>query len=336
MRYSQYIKSLELQLYRAKAREMPHENRFWSEQEEWPIDGPTSVFLARAVAVLGENRFGMAWQGIEYAGAVRPFLRSGFREQSTPGEVAWVCKFLHSTSHGRPDTISEDEVALLDQAEPDEAVKWLAYEIACYRLSDHDWDLAADEYDEVHEDGPNMAIQWDLVLSELHRSMLDGTLKTMFRAREGGEVKLGSPDVWNTEKWRSRFKSCSINPDSPFKDHVSGSTWDNDSNSIKCSLIFVDRMGLNALIRNARSAVSAKSNDYASPHLQMMQKVSRDLRLNSETPPPRLDAIVDALRRAWQEGPHRQLPIGGDAFLRSLAKALKEPGTQARRNSPQP
>ena len=325
MRYNQYIKLLEIQLAQARWREKSNTDPFWGRARDWPIDTPENLFLGRAVDALGREKFGMAWQGTSHAGAVDTLPGRHRRDLATPSEVAKVCRILLALPEPPMILVSDEEFISLEQGREDENSELLAYEIASSRIDEQTWQKAVDIFEELYDAGPTMAHQWRIVQSDLHDAMLSGSLRTFVRPLNGGEAKPCAPSIWNTENWRERFTFCRLHPEDPFTKHA--------VDDVGMQHIFVGRDDFAKLMRASSLTSVALTNDYASPHLQIMLKVTRDMQLSRDAPPPRVENIVAALKRAWADSPYRGLPIGGSAFLKSLATALKEPGTQARRNS---
>ena len=339
MKYNSYVRRLERQLATIKSRDRLRPDKFWGYPERWPIDGAGLIFLGRAVDRFGSARFGAAWQGVHFTGRDKAFPRSRDKEFASPTEVAVICRNLSALEARKSPhfIIDSQELTQLEKFPHSEESEVLAWKIATHRLSNETWDEACDRIDDEDlRPGPSMKEQWDFTLRSIHQLVLSGRVSSFLRPREGGVPIPLESNLWNTDVWKDRFERCDLDPQRPFSHtEASGDDWSAKRQISASMYVYLSLDEFVSVVPGGDVSYSDSLGDqYLPPFIHLMIRVSRELGLGKEGAPLRKALIVEALKRGWRDARAGEGDMG-EAFWSNLATAMREPGTQARRNSPE-
>jgi hypothetical protein len=165
----------------------------------WPREPAGYVFLARAVEKIGSALHGNDWTG----------------EEATAEEIEPLpCSLKEASPYNRRQ--AED---LLQRHRPDLGRPAV---IGWNEFSEEDWKIA---YELEQRLRPALK-RLQATQSEIVKTNEIGELELSIQSRSGGPWRDFNKDWWNTDKWRSHFDRCRIDPEYPNGDRPSWSKED--------------------------------------------------------------------------------------------------------------
>lgn len=179
---------------------------FWRNSHEWPRDSLEFIFLGRAVKALGEAMFGSQWDGSEFI--------TEFPQQlpASPPHVSSGRSYFahHLLIKHRPDF---NRSPLKIQQRGSLPFSPMPPEI---RFSSEEWAAALEIVKEATERARPALVRADQVMGKISEMAASGELRTALRPKPGGAFSEIPIEWWNTERARSRFDFCQMNPNKPF------------------------------------------------------------------------------------------------------------------------
>lgn len=295
---------------------------FWANRERWAIDGPGQVFLARAVDQLGLAKFGPSWIGVRYGGRPRPFPSADHRRFADRDQVLLAAELLRLHSPevwAACGTQLAGGIETLKATTSGRTAAALARELAEAGFSHDQWDEAERVECDLILEGSDPKSQWEAVLTELHGHLLDGSLASYVRPLEGGISRPLNARYWNTEVWRSRFRTCRFNDEEPYAPTAVAADADEGS------FVFIDKNGLDLLLKQQLGGPSDGTPlEYEPPFLALVIAACRQLRITRENPaePEHIRAALDAIWNAHGADPKLLSAI----LKEKMVTILREPG----------
>jgi hypothetical protein len=178
---------------------------FWRNQNKWPRDNSSHVFLARAVHKLGECLFGDEWTEKDAQIEMMPALpEDNVDDLSVRLRVAMILRspWLFPNESG---TIKKTAVP---------ARSFLR--IMPPPVNDHEWAAARSIVAKDHADKLPGLKRFTSVREKIVELADAGKLVTAIRARAGGDFTPLPSWWWNSERILNRFDLCQLNPADPF------------------------------------------------------------------------------------------------------------------------
>jgi hypothetical protein len=161
-----------------------------TEPDWWPRDPHGYVFLARVVEIVGSAMHD-DWTGLESSTkdvAPLPTLQDASFYDRQRADILFQSKL------GRPDfTIGR----------------------SAHEFTDEQWRSVCELAEQLHREGRPAVQRLLVVQTEIVRRCEAGELVLRVRPTDSGPWQPFQIDWWNTDKWRSRFDRCKIDPDYP-------------------------------------------------------------------------------------------------------------------------
>jgi len=211
----------------------------------WPREPAGYVFLAHAVEKIGSALHGDDWTG----------------EEATAEEIEPLpCNLKEASPYNR-----RQAEELLQRHRPDlgrpAVIGWNGWN----EFSEDDWKIA---YELEQRLRPALK-RLQATQSEIVKRHETDELELKIRPRSGGPWRDFNKDWWNTDKWRSHFDRCRIDPEYPNGNRPS---WSEDDDH----WIFVTSKGLNRVETALGPKATAGAEKRAISHLKPLLDVRRD------------------------------------------------------------
>ena len=164
---------------------------------------------------------------------------------------------------------------------------------------------------------PRAYDQRGAIFDELTEQLAKGEPATYTRAIEGGPFESITSDIWNTERFRPRFKYCLVNRIRPF---------DECEDESDGSYIYIDRYQFDKFVRSRPTCLLAIDDVDSLPiFLSAMVKTANFLDISANSPPLPVEPIQAAFTRFAVEAGVDKKHISKH-LLRYAATLLRPPG----------
>jgi hypothetical protein len=161
----------------------------------WPREPAGNVFLAHVVEKIGRALHGDDWTG----------------EEATTEDIEPLPRNLKDALY--VDRQRAD--ILLSKHRPDLKRPGFIIGRGAHEFTAHHWKIARELAQRLHEQGRAPLRRLEATQSEIVKRNETDELKLRIQPRNGGPWRDFNKDWWNTDKWRSRFVRCRIDPDYP-------------------------------------------------------------------------------------------------------------------------
>jgi hypothetical protein len=178
---------------------------FWTNQNKWPRDNSSHVFLARAVHRVGECLFNDEWSEKDTQIELMPALpENNVDDLSSRLRVAQILRspWLFPNRAATKENLKGSARSLLRVMPPP--------------VNNDEWAAARSIVAKDHADKLPGLKRFTSVKEKIIELADAGKLLTAIRARAGGDLTPLPPWWWNSERILYRFDLCQLNPADPF------------------------------------------------------------------------------------------------------------------------
>jgi hypothetical protein len=180
---------------------------WWLRENQWPLDTPEHVFLARAVRSIGTKLHGDKWTGGEPATEIVP-APPILPPRGHGWQFDYASRLLRENKeHGlTPRIVKHGKWG----PEPGQ------------ELTADEWRAARPLWQSRYQTAQEAGGRFRAVMVEIASHCARGALVSVLRPVEGGQFSPIPDWHWNTERLAPRFALCQLNPFDPFSLGIAG------------------------------------------------------------------------------------------------------------------